>query len=156
MRDYLFKIVILFLFASFLGACSQEVIVRGHLLRASLLEQVEVGVSNEQDVSRILGTPTAKSSFDESFWYYIGQRREKNGFLPDEIKALEVYVVSFNADGIVQEIIFHDHNELQFLTYNTTRTPTRGSELTIIQQLLGNFGRFSAPTSGGARDLLQR
>ncbi len=149
----LFGAIILLL----LAGCADQKIVRGHILRESVLEQVYLGDSNKQDVLRLLGTPTTVSTFDTDVWYYIGQRKTKAGFLPPETNAVEVHVVRFDENGIAQEMDYYDHTHLQILGYNKTRTPTRGSELTVLQQLFGNFGRFSTPANqSGARDLLSR
>ncbi len=140
-----------------LAGCAEQKIVRGHLLRESLLQQVYVGESSQQDVLRVLGTPTTISTFDNGVWYYIGQRRTKDGFLPPEIDAVEIHVLRFDENGVVKEVDYYDQSSVKFLSYNDSRTRTRGSELTITQQIFGNFGRFSTPgQQGGASDLLGR
>ncbi len=140
-----------------LAGCAEQKIVRGHLLRESVLQQIYLGDSNKQDVLRLFGSPTTISTFDNDVWYYIGQRKSKDGFLPPETNAVEIHVVRFDENDIVQEMDYYDHTHLQVLGYNENRTPTRGSELTVLQQLFGNFGRFTTPANqSGARDLLGR
>lgn len=142
--------------AFLLSACSPTKFVRGNLIRESVLAQVKAGETNRAEVLQAFGSPTTSRSFDDSVWYYIGQKRERTTFLPSEIKAIEVYVLKFDENNILQNIDSYDRNSLRQLSYNERRTPTRGSELTMLQQLLGNFGRFEADQArGSVADLLE-
>ena len=57
-------------------------------------------------------------------------------------------VIRFNKQGIVQKVEHLDKQDGRELQIVDRKTPTRGKELTILEQLLGNIGRFG----GGAAD----
>jgi outer membrane protein assembly factor BamE (lipoprotein component of BamABCDE complex) len=129
-----------------LSACAPVVAQRGNMLEDHQLQQITAGTSTKSDVLRTLGSPTTQSTFNPDIWYYIGQTVEKRGILDPQVAEERVVIVSFNAEGIVQD--FHDaEGERQDIPYARTKTPTHGNELTFTQQLLGNMGKFNTPQS---------
>ncbi len=140
------------------SGCSPVKMQRGNLLQDYQLADVKVGEHSRSDVLRMLGSPTSQSTFNPDIWYYIGQETEKRGILDDRVKNERIVVVAFNADGIVDQIQDVDQDRID-VPYAKGKTPTHGNELTFMQQLLGNLGRFNAPqgsssaadTAGGGR-----
>ena len=130
-----------------LNGCSPVVSQHGNMVKEYQIEKVKEGESTRSDVLRILGSPTTQSTFDLNVWYYIGQETEKHGILDQEITEERIIVVTFNDEGMVETIAPFD-SARQDIPYERSKTPTHGSQLTLMQQLLGNLGRFnSAETS---------
>ena len=127
-----------------LGACTPVVAQRGNLVENYQLEQLTPGESTRSDVLKVLGSPTTQSTFNQNVWYYIGQETEKKGILDPEITLERVLIVTFNEEGIVQGIEDSDGSH-ENIPYARDKTATHGNELTLMQQLLGNVGRFNAP-----------
>ena len=125
------------------SACTPVASQHGNLLQDYQIEEVNVGQHTRSDVLRILGSPTTQSTFNPNIWYYIGQETEKYGILDHEIKNERILAVTFNDKGIVDSVAPMD-GERQNIPYARTKTPTHGNELTLMQQLLGNLGRFNA------------
>lgn len=130
--------------ACILAACTPTQSVRGNLLKPEQVEKVKVGEYSRSQVLRLLGSPTTTSPFDPNIWYYIGQQMEKRGILDPEVTDEQIYVAKFDEDGILQSFEVTDQDRLE-ITINEDRTPTYGNEVTVIQQLFGNIGRFNAP-----------
>lgn len=128
------------------GACSPVVSQRGNLLDSYQTEQVIVGESTRSDVLRVIGSPTTQSTFNPNIWYYIGQETEKHGILDDEVVSENIVTVTFNAQGIVESLDTPATNRID-IPYARTKTPTHGNELTFMQQLLGNLGKFNTPAA---------
>ena len=66
--------------------------------------------------------------------------------IPHSVKEVveeRIIAVAFNADGIVNTIE-HLDGDRQNIPYARTKTPTHGNDLTFMQQLLGNLGRFNS------------
>lgn len=136
------KALLLSVLAISTAACSPVINQRGNLLESHQLEKVEAGVSTESDVLRILGSPTTKAPFDENIWYYIGQETEKRGILDAEVKNERIVIVAFAEDGTVAAIREADQGRID-VPVTRDRTPTYGNDLSAIQQILGNLGRFN-------------
>ena len=140
----LFTSVFCLLVLVYISACSPVVAQRGNLLDDHQMKEVIAGKHTRSDVLRILGSPTTQSTFNNDVWYYIGQKTEKHGILDDEVVDERIVAVTFMANGIVSSVK-EQNSERVDIPYARKKTPTHGNELTFMQQLLGNMGRFNAP-----------
>lgn len=142
-RTMLFRLSALALFAS-LGACSTTA-VRGNITDPEVVAQIKVGRSRMEDVSGLLGTPSQVGTFDDKVWYYIGQKTERIAFLAPEVTERRIVVVMFDDKGLVTAVrTSDDPNAGSDVETVERKTPTSGRELTFMEQLLGNVGRFSS------------
>lgn len=128
--------------AALLCACTPTQNVRGNLLQDYQLAEVKAGQDTRSDVLRKPGSPTTTAPFDENVWYYLGQETEKRGILDPEVKNERVVAVVFDADGVVTEVQDIDNDRIE-LPYVRRKTPTSGNEVTVMQQFLGNLGKFN-------------
>lgn len=135
--------------AFLMAACTPTVANRGNIVEDSRLTQIEAGVSSRTDVLRAIGSPTTMAPFDENVWYYIGQKTEKHGVFDAEIVEEKIVVVAFNDQGLVDTVEELGQGRVDIPTVRR-KTPTGGHDLTFMQQLLGNVGRFnkSEPAAG--------
>jgi len=130
-----------------ISACTPTTNVRGNMLQDYQIKEVQTGKDNTSNVLRKLGSPTTKAPFDDNIWYYLGQKTEKHGILDPQVVDAQVVVVSFNDKGIVKEIVKIDSEQMDDIPYSREKTHTSGQEVTVLQQLLGNLGRFNPPSS---------
>ncbi len=128
--------------AGVMSGCTPVVSQHGNLVNEYQIEEVKAGISTRSDVLRILGSPTTQSTFNPNVWYYMGQETEKYGILDQEITEEKILVVMFDDKGLV-ETIAPFNSDRQDIPYARGKTPTHGNELTFMQQLLGNLGRFN-------------
>ncbi|QQG35231.1 MAG: outer membrane protein assembly factor BamE [Micavibrio aeruginosavorus] len=132
------------------AACTPTVNMRGNMVDEYKLSQVTKGVDTRTDVLRKIGSPTTVSPFDDSVWYYLGQTTEKTGVFDDEVKDERIVVVMFTPEGVVEQVQNIKGNR-QNIPYVKRETPTSGNEMTVMQQMLGNLGKFNkegGPTGG--------
>lgn len=129
-----------------LGACTPTVTQRGNMVSDEQIQQIQPGASTRSDVLKIMGSPTTVAPFHANIWYYIGQETEKRGILDPEVKEERVIVVTFYEDGTVEQAGELDVDRID-IPYERTKTQTHGNEITIMQQLLGNVGRFNPNTA---------
>ncbi len=134
-----------------LAACAPTVDTRGHMAEDDRLKQIRPGVSTRDDVAALLGTPSSVGTFDPSTWYYIGQRTEKVAFFRPEVVERRVVVVRFDEAGTVREMNQLGAEDGLAVDVVDRRTPTAGKELGVIEQILGNVGRFSGGNRGPGR-----
>lgn len=125
------------------SACSPIVRTSGSLFEPETLSQLQPGVSRDSDVMALLGTPTAESTFDPRHeWYYVGQRTEQTAFFAPEVTDRQILRIRFDDNGVLaaaDKLTLADGKEID---PNSRTTPTVGHELTMIEQVLGNVGRF--------------
>ena len=138
-----------------LGACSlfaPQPEPRGNRLDPELLAQVTPGVQTRQDVTAILGSPSATGTFDQENWYYIsGTSRTRPGRVPG-MEDKRVVVVSFDRAGVVRDVRQLDEKDMRDVDVVSRETPVPGNERTVLQALFGNIGRFGAGGLGAGSD----
>ncbi|MEX2618115.1 MAG: outer membrane protein assembly factor BamE [Alphaproteobacteria bacterium] len=135
-------LIALVLVATALSACAPRVAVRGNLPRAEQLEKIVVGEQTREDVLEILGSPSTLGVFDDKIWYYISRKTEKLAFFDEEVVDQQVVAIYFDDQNTVQAIQQYDRDDLREIDMVERETPTSGNELSIIEQFLGNIGRF--------------
>ncbi len=126
-----------------LGACTPTVDHRGYLPKQSQMQQLQVGMS-KAEVEAILGSPstTATINVQGDSYFYISSVVENRAFFdPKEIDR-KVLAVRFDQFDQVESFAHYGLEDGQVVNISDRRTPTRGKELTIIQQLFSNLGRF--------------
>jgi outer membrane protein assembly factor BamE (lipoprotein component of BamABCDE complex) len=123
--------------------CEETVDVRGNLPHASTLKEIKPGVQKRSDIQRLLGTPSAVSTFDKEVWYYIGGRVKTVSFFKPEVLERKVVTVRFTDKGVVENIDVSDAPTEKQFELVERETPTKGRELTFLQQLIGNVGRIN-------------
>jgi outer membrane protein assembly factor BamE (lipoprotein component of BamABCDE complex) len=100
------------------------------------------GVDTRSTVQQRFGTPSTTAVFDQTAWYYVTSVQERVAFYDPETTDRRVMVVRFNGDTVAAVEKFGLERG-RLVTYNDEVTPTRGRELGILEQLLGNVGNTS-------------
>jgi outer membrane protein assembly factor BamE (lipoprotein component of BamABCDE complex) len=135
-----------------LGACVASVDNRGNLPEPEKLAQIQPGSTTRDQVVKILGTPSSTGVFNDKSWYYISRKTKRVAFLDPDVLDQQVYVVNFDGRGVVNSV---DHKELKDgrdIQPAPGATPAPGRELTFVEQVLGNIGRFNRGSSRGSSE----
>lgn len=132
-----------------LAACSIPIDQRGNLPEKASLEQIKPGVTDKATVTRLLGSPSTIATFDPNTWYYISQKTKNVAFFKTELLDQEVVAVDFDKDGVVQNVRHRGMDDRQEITPDPNATPAPGREFSFIEQLIGNFGKFSGKGAPG-------
>ncbi|MGH6933416.1 MAG: outer membrane protein assembly factor BamE [Dongiaceae bacterium] len=125
-----------------LGACATRVDTRGNLPDPDDVLAVHPGAQDKQQVAEILGTPSTLGTFDDKIWYYVSKRTETVAFFQPKVTDQQVVVITFDDLDMVEDVKLYGLEDALAIQPVARETPTYGQELTIIQQLLGNVGRF--------------
>lgn len=128
-----------------LSACGNSVQIRGNNPEPEDIARIEPGVHSRQDIMDLLGSPSTVSTFEDSTWYYIGQKTQQVAFMKPDVLDRKVLVITFDDTGLVQDTQDYTLADAQEVDPVGRETPTEGRDLTVLQQLFGNIGRFSTP-----------
>jgi outer membrane protein assembly factor BamE (lipoprotein component of BamABCDE complex) len=129
---------------SFFEAQSQ---VRGNKVDPDSLKELVPGTSTRADATALLGSPTAKATFDDNTWLYISMVTRTRVARTPGVLEQGVVVLTFTPDGVLQAVNRLNQDDSLPVSVVERKTPSPGSEASIMQQLFGNIGRFNA---GGA------
>ncbi len=145
--------VFLLLFANLVTGCSYVDLssapqIRGNRVTADQLKDLVPGTSTRADASSLLGSPTAKGSFDDNTWIYISETTQPRVGRVQGINSQDVVQLTFDDRGILRDMKQLSKKDAMDVSVVARATPSPGSEATFMQQLLGNVGRFSAGPTG--------
>ena len=105
-------------------------------------KDVKVGIDTKSSVRGRLGSPSATSTFDPNVWFYIDQIKQTVAFQKPITTRRDVTAISFNKDSeLVLSVNQYSLKDGKLIAFNGRETPTRGRELTVLEQLLGTVGR---------------
>ena len=132
-----------------LSGCTPEVTTHGYRFDEGTLAQLEPGRTTEEGVTRLLGSPSSVATFDNRVWYYITQRTEHKSFYQDQVVEQKVVEVTFDDKGVVQSVDRRNLADARQVALVERETPTSGNELNLLQQFVGNIGRFNPQADQG-------
>ena len=127
-------------------SCAPRIATRGNPLDPEVLADIEPGEMAKDEVAEILGAPSTVSMFNREkieTWYYISERTETIAFFASEVAKRNIVAISFNQADIIQRIDTIGLKDGKIVEHIARKTPTVGNELSIIDQVLGNLGRFN-------------
>jgi outer membrane protein assembly factor BamE (lipoprotein component of BamABCDE complex) len=126
------------------AACAPITSYSGFQAIESDPKDVKVAVDTKSTVRGKLGSPSATSTFDANTWYYMNQVKQRIAFRKPQVVARNVTAITFNKENEqVESVNNYTLKDGKVIAFNGRETPTRGRELTILEQLLGNVGRGS-------------
>lgn len=124
-------------------ACAPVVELRGNLPPPEQVELVKVGTTSRDEVQSLLGTPSNVTPFGDETWHYISTVTERKAFFEPVVLERKVITVVFDRSGTVRALDTKGLQDGKEITPVDRETPSAGKEMTILQQMLGNVGKFS-------------
>lgn len=136
------------LVVSSLAACAPIKDVRGYIPDEERVGAIKVGTDTRDSVQEKLGTPSSTAAFGDPTWYYISTEQERYAFFQPDVTKRQILAVEFNDDGKVADIRKYGIEDGQVIALVDRETPSRGKEMTLLQQLFGNMGGLPAGVPG--------
>lgn len=138
--------------AGALAACTPQTELRGHVIEEDTLKGLKEGVDNKASVTESLGTPSTIATFDADIWYYISTTQMRRAFFDPQLMERTIVAVEFDPTGNVLATRRYSLKDGRAVAWVSRETPTRGRELTFLEQMFGNFGRFSNQGAAGTAE----
>jgi outer membrane protein assembly factor BamE (lipoprotein component of BamABCDE complex) len=123
-----------------LSGCAAEIRNHGYAPGDEILSEVTAGRDTRGSVRRKIGRPSATGVFTDSGWYYVASSVEHYLYHEPVVTRRRVVAVQFDANDVVAAVNVYGFEDGRIIDLQTRTTPTHGRELTILQQILGNFG----------------
>lgn len=125
-----------------LAACAPITTYSGFQAIDANPQDVKVGTDTKSTVRAKLGSPSAQSTFDPNVWFYVNQVKQRVAFRRPQVTARNVTAIEFSKETeAVASVNNYTLKDGKVIAYNGRETPTRGREMTILEQLLGSVGR---------------
>ena len=129
---------------SALLACVPVIDNRGYVFDESVLPQLVVGTTSEADVISIMGSPSTVSTLNGGAYYYISSRFITEAYRAPRETERRVLAIFLDEDKRIRDLGFYTLEDGNIVTIVARTTETQGRELTFLQQIFGNLGRFES------------
>jgi outer membrane protein assembly factor BamE (lipoprotein component of BamABCDE complex) len=139
--------------AGTLGACTPVVDRRGFLADESQTTPFAPGVDTKETVLTRMGNPSQTGVFDEQTWYYISSVQNQTAFYRPRTTERSITAISFDEGDKVAGVRTFGLQDGRVIAYDARRTPTRGREVTFLEQIFGSIGRSPVQLPGADPNL---
>ena len=124
------------------AACSPITSYNGFQVQDVRPDQIKVGEDSRSTVLTKLGSPSIQASFDPNIWFYVSQIADKYSYYKPRVRQRQIYEIRFDkTDERVTAVKSYVLTDGYQIAYDPRETPTRGRELSVIEQILGGLGR---------------
>jgi outer membrane protein assembly factor BamE (lipoprotein component of BamABCDE complex) len=148
-RAALQRISLAAVLAGSVTGCAHDIDLHGHLPDPDKVAEIKPGTTTKNDIIKLLGSPSSVSTFDDKTWYYISRRTEQIAFFQPKVLDQQVFIIDFSDSGVVQDVGHKDLADSRNIPMAPGATPAPGRELSFLEQLIGNVGKFGG-SSGAA------
>jgi outer membrane protein assembly factor BamE (lipoprotein component of BamABCDE complex) len=144
-----------------LMGCTPVVSQRGYLQDLDTEASIEPDSDTKTTIQQRLGYPSTEATFTQDAWYYISSVEKQIAFFHPTVQSRAILAVYFDKNGKVTDLKHYTLEDGHVVAFETRETPTRGKELTFLQQLFNatpgvpmtnpnqNPGGSGPPGSGG-------
>lgn len=140
-----------------LSACNPILRTHGYVPTENKPQEVNPESDTKASVLARLGNPSVKGTFDEDIdedtWFYMNSVRQRYAYLRPQIEERSITAISFDVDGKVIKVAEYGIEDGQYVNYVDRETPTRGRELSVLEQVFGTIGRIPTDRIGGQQDV---
>jgi outer membrane protein assembly factor BamE (lipoprotein component of BamABCDE complex) len=107
------------------------------------LKELVPGTSTQADVTALIGSPTARATFDTNTWLYISELTQIRIMRTPGVNDQNVIALSFDDRGVLRDIKQYGQADELPVTVVARATPSPGTSASFMQQLFGNVGKFN-------------
>lgn len=125
-----------------LTACIRNIHPVGYTFDEKALAQIVPGETRKSELHHLLGSPSSVSNLGEETWYYIFSEYETKAFFKPKLVKQTVVALSFD-EQTVKDVTRYTEADAKEVALNEDETKTEGHDMGVVNQLLGNVGRFN-------------
>ena len=110
------------------------------ILLKKKMKKIQVNYTNKNDLVRILGEPSTKSSFDNDVWIYI-ERKITNTHLfgRRELIVNNVLVLEIDDRGLLAKIDFYNKEDMNKINFDKSTTSISFKKRNFIYDFLSSM-----------------
>ena len=105
-------------------------------------EKLIVNKSNKNDVLKLLGSPSTKSTFDNDLWIYIERKTDQSSlvkFGAEKIIINNVLLLEIDNRGMLEKKEFLDLNSMQVVKFSEQTTENQNTKNTFLYDFLSSL-----------------
>jgi len=138
------KLFIFFIISLFISACTLKKVERHHGVHFldKKQEKLKVNQSNKNDIIKLLGSPSTKSTFDNDLWIYIERKTDNSSlakFGSEKIIVNNVLLLEINNMGLLEKKEFLNLKNMQDLKFSELTTNNQYKKNTFLYDFLSSL-----------------
>ena len=138
------KLFIFFILSLFISACTLKKVERHHGVHFlnKKQEKLTVNQSNKNDILKLLGSPSTKSTFDNDLWIYIERKTDNSSptkFGSERITVNNVLLLEINNMGLLASKEFLDLKKMKDLKFAKQTTESQYKKNTFLYDFLSSM-----------------
>ena len=98
--------------------------------------------SNKNDILKLLGSPSSKSTFDNDLWIYIERKADNSSLLKfgkEKILLNNVLILEINSMGILEKKEFLDLDDMKDIKFSEMITASDYNKKTFLYDFLSSM-----------------
>jgi len=136
----LYFIIIILVFTG----CSLKKVVKHHGVHflEKKQEKLIINKSNKNDIRKLLGVPSTKSSFDNDLWIYIERKTNHSTltkFGKEKVIVNNVLLLEISSSGLLEKKEFLDINKMNKIRFSKKNTEKDYQRDTFIYNFLASM-----------------
>ncbi|MDD9912592.1 MAG: outer membrane protein assembly factor BamE [Alphaproteobacteria bacterium] len=125
-----------------LAACkTTTVATHGQIVQERHIERLHPGVTTQDQVRRLLGSPSTVGTFNDNRWYYLTATTSSAPLNTNVLKDRRIVIVEFDQDRVVSRILTKTEEDGKEVPFQENETPTQGQSRGVLNQMLDNLGK---------------
>ena len=138
------KFFIFIIISLFISACTLKKVERHHGVHFlnKKQEKLTVNQSNKNDILKLLGSPSTKSTFDNDLWIYIERKTDNSSltkFGNERIIVNNVLLLEVNNMGLLASKEFLDLTKMKDLKFAKQTTESQYKKNTFLYDFLSSM-----------------
>ena len=104
------------------------------------IKKIQVNTTNKNDLVKIFGEPSTKSSFDNDVWIYIERKITNTHFLGKrELVTNNVLVLEIDDRGLLAKVEFYDIDDMNMINFDKGVTEISYGKRNFIYSFLSSM-----------------
>ena len=135
------KLFIFIIISLFISACTLKKVEKHHGVHFlnKKQEKLTINQSNKNDILKLLGSPSSKSTFDNDLWIYIERKTDNSSLIKfgnQRIIVNNILLLEINNMGLLEKKEFLDIKNMQDLKFTEQTTENKYKKSTFVYEFL--------------------
>ena len=138
------KIIKLLIIFIFITSCSLNKVIKKHGVRNLEEKQAKLIIekTNKNDIKKILGPPSTKSTFDNDVWIFIEREITNEKLIKlgkEKLITNNVLILEINSNGQLIDKKFYDMNDMNEIKLSSMKTENKYGKKSFVYDFLSSM-----------------
>ena len=138
------KLFVFIIISLFISSCTLKKVEKHHGVHFlnKKQERLTVNQSNKNDILKLLGSPSTKSTFDNDLWIYIERKTDNSALIKfgkEKILVNNVLIIEINSMGMLEKKELLNLNNMEDLKFSTLTTDSDYNKRTFLYDFLSSM-----------------